>query len=367
MMAQQAEAGTKPAKARGKAEAAEVKPCTALVVVNAAPTLEELAARLNQRQSALEGMAQGMAQTLTEYAYEMGEMLAAAKKLCGHGKFMPWLERNCPGIPYRTAARYISLLKADLKSANLANLTMTALLQTLPGAKPKEGSYINSLIEEYEGGHLIAALRGLLDRAIGTSLNSREQVAAVVRMAILFERQCNDAIDRAVAAEEVDAVAELSALMAEEVAKEKGSYIRFQYAKGDTPPLVLFHGMNMREAIGTSLNSREQVAAVADLDRRGFWEQAHNAIKRAAAGEEVDAVAELAALKAAREAVAKDLKRRAGAALVKEAEGDLMFMKDEMRRLSGERLQRFMSCVWKLRGELAGLINPYPETAEEAD
>ena len=127
-----------------------------------------------------------------------------------------------------------------------------------------------------------------------------------------------------------------------------------------------------------------QATAVGHLDRLGFWEQAHNAIKRAAAGEEVDAFAELAALNAAREAVAKDLKRRKGAALVKpdasaskeewrrydkrsEARGLLMFMAEEIPRLSEEDFKELAPLVKKLRGRLEGVIHPYPETEEETD
>ena len=172
MLDQETEAGTKPAKTRGDAKAAEVKPgaatpCTALVVVNADPTIEQLAAGINEDHAACVA-AVG---TFVERATACGHKLAAAKAKVPHGEWLPWLKRECPGISERKAQRYMLMTKEELstESDTVSDLTMTAVLQTLPGAKPKEGSYINSLIEEYEGAHR-AILRGLLDRAIGTSL-----------------------------------------------------------------------------------------------------------------------------------------------------------------------------------------------------
>jgi hypothetical protein len=50
-----------------------------------------------------------------------GQALTRVKKLVGHGRFIPWLKKNCKDITERTARRYMELSKrthvTDLKSA----------------------------------------------------------------------------------------------------------------------------------------------------------------------------------------------------------------------------------------------------------
>ena len=65
-------------------------------------------------------------------AMELGDLLKQAKQMVGHGQFITWLDANCPGLPKRTAERYMWYAdnraeveaKAKEKGANLADLTL---------------------------------------------------------------------------------------------------------------------------------------------------------------------------------------------------------------------------------------------------
>jgi hypothetical protein len=78
-------------------------------------------------------------------AMELGDLLKQAKRMVGHGQFITWLESNCPGLPKRTAERYMWYAdnraeieeKAKEKSANLADLTLG---QVERWVKPKAGA-----------------------------------------------------------------------------------------------------------------------------------------------------------------------------------------------------------------------------------
>ena len=54
--------------------------------------------------------AQASMQKGLEHALKAGELLVEAKKLVTHGKWLPWLEANCP-FPERTAQLYMRVAR----------------------------------------------------------------------------------------------------------------------------------------------------------------------------------------------------------------------------------------------------------------
>jgi hypothetical protein len=65
------------------------------------------------------------------HAIEAGQRLAEAKKLVGHGEWLPWLKANVPGISARTAQRYLAAAERAGK-----NDTVSLFRPTLPCRKP---------------------------------------------------------------------------------------------------------------------------------------------------------------------------------------------------------------------------------------
>jgi ParB family chromosome partitioning protein len=51
-----------------------------------------------------------------EKAAAAGALLLQAKKRVGHGRWLPWLEENCPQLSERQAQRYMALAKSDAAS-----------------------------------------------------------------------------------------------------------------------------------------------------------------------------------------------------------------------------------------------------------
>jgi hypothetical protein len=74
-----------------------------------------------------------------EKALQAGALLIEARALCRHGEWADWLKST--GIPQRSASRYITLRKAGLKSATVAEMGFaeaerlaTAGLKMIPAA-----------------------------------------------------------------------------------------------------------------------------------------------------------------------------------------------------------------------------------------
>lgn len=83
-------------------------------------------------------------QSALERARMCGELLSKAKKLCGHGVWLPWLEKNCPRIGPRQAQKYMRLatkwVELQLPNANPdSHLTIDkALSQLVESETPEE-------------------------------------------------------------------------------------------------------------------------------------------------------------------------------------------------------------------------------------
>jgi hypothetical protein len=92
-----------------------------------APRLKALAKSIN---SAHDAMSASWSDAL-EHAFAVGQALCDAKDLLKHGEWIPWLEKNCPKIPDRTARHFMKVSKtasfADFSSAkNIGDLFIMA-------------------------------------------------------------------------------------------------------------------------------------------------------------------------------------------------------------------------------------------------
>lgn len=98
-------------------------------------SLDALAIRINEQQEQIE---QAWGMTL-ELAKQAGEMLIEAKRLAGHGNWLPWLEANCR-VSASMAEKYMKIAKGwDLLAAgnpeHVPNLSIRDAVKLL--AKPR--------------------------------------------------------------------------------------------------------------------------------------------------------------------------------------------------------------------------------------
>ena len=100
-------------------------------------SLDDLAEQINQAHDRV----LGNARLTLEAAAEAGRLLLRAKELCGHGEWLPWLERNCK-VGSRQAQRYLALAKAHQagKSDFATDLSIEAALRALSGPKVRAPS-----------------------------------------------------------------------------------------------------------------------------------------------------------------------------------------------------------------------------------
>jgi hypothetical protein len=97
-------------------------------IVRQAEDLASLAAQINEKVKA--GMAHSR-QGVQDFR-DAGVMLAKAKKLAGHGRWLGWLKKNCPETSERQAQRYMKLAEvksdseSDLQAAFLALSCLSA-------------------------------------------------------------------------------------------------------------------------------------------------------------------------------------------------------------------------------------------------
>ena len=114
------------------ADATELKP-------SGGDPLAELATKIKAHHAAVKDAARNV----VEKAIAAGTLLKEAKDKVGHGKFLPWLEKNCE-LSERTAENYMKIAnnqhKLDaLKSATNANLTLARALRAIKDDPGKEG------------------------------------------------------------------------------------------------------------------------------------------------------------------------------------------------------------------------------------
>jgi hypothetical protein len=83
--------------------------------------LPDLAARINEGHEAVVAFVRGG----LERAIDTGNDLIEAKCLVNmHGKWLPWLQANCPSLPVRTAQHYMRLAKHQDEIRSVAHLTV---------------------------------------------------------------------------------------------------------------------------------------------------------------------------------------------------------------------------------------------------
>ena len=91
-------------------------------------SLDELAELINGGQ---ERIATGLRYSAGQVC-QSGAYLTAAKSLCAHGTWLPWLAENCPEISDRTAQRYMALYEEYKTNPTLmSNLTPTQAYKQL--------------------------------------------------------------------------------------------------------------------------------------------------------------------------------------------------------------------------------------------
>jgi hypothetical protein len=95
-------------------------------IVRPVEDLDVLARQINAREEEMVG-------SVLEHAKAQGEDLLRAKKACGHGKWLPWLNANVKRIKERQARSYMRLAKNwdTIKSAVTADLGIDGALRLL--------------------------------------------------------------------------------------------------------------------------------------------------------------------------------------------------------------------------------------------
>jgi hypothetical protein len=109
----------------------------------AAPSLDALAAAINDDHDAVEHMAR----STLDRARAAGDKLLQAKSQVAHGQWLPWLAANCPRLATRTAQAYMKLAREwdrlELKSADSAHLTLDGALKLLAAPADSEADPVD--------------------------------------------------------------------------------------------------------------------------------------------------------------------------------------------------------------------------------
>src|SRR6516164_3722609 len=94
----------------------------------AAPSLSDLAARINTEFAAIQKCDRDANNTVVQRAITFGRTLSQVKERVGHGKWEKWLNDNCRDISVRTAQRYMKLADSpEVRNAIGKNDTVSFL------------------------------------------------------------------------------------------------------------------------------------------------------------------------------------------------------------------------------------------------
>src|SRR4051794_17958061 len=108
-------------------------------------------------------LAEGCARDALEHAFRCGELLLQAKRIVGHGNFLPWLAANIRGFGARQAQKYMRVAKhrEALANANPGS-HLTAAVRLL--AEPRDGTHGSwtGEVEWYTPAAYVEAARGVL-------------------------------------------------------------------------------------------------------------------------------------------------------------------------------------------------------------
>jgi len=138
---------------------------------------DQLEALLPRIQGACEMVEHRLADAL-EYARDAGEMLAEAKKLAGHGGWLPYL-KEC-GIPERTASDYMRIFKnwKTLRSATLPDFTHRKAIAYLRQEEKEEKERLDRWKAQQEA-----------DDAVEETEETEEQKQTAAYQRAMYERQ----------------------------------------------------------------------------------------------------------------------------------------------------------------------------------
>lgn len=139
----------------------------------AAPSLDALAAAINDDHDAVEHMAR----STLDRARAAGDKLIQAKAQVEHGQWLPWLAANCPRLATRTAQAYMKLAREwevlTLKYAESAHLTLDSALKLL--AAPTAPAELEPLTPEEE------AERERLEQNVFRAFEGQERAVNALR------------------------------------------------------------------------------------------------------------------------------------------------------------------------------------------
>jgi hypothetical protein len=99
------------------------------------------------------GAARAATREAIRHAIEAGRRLAEAKKLVGHGGWLPWLKANVPGISARTAQRYLAAAERAGKNDTVSCFRLRDIAlrpRTKPTAKQKADIALEETIRQLE-------------------------------------------------------------------------------------------------------------------------------------------------------------------------------------------------------------------------
>jgi Protein of unknown function (DUF3102) len=93
------------------------------------------------------GAARAATREAIQHAIEAGRRLAEAKKLVGHGGWLPWLKANVPGISARTAQRYLAAAEHAGKNDTVSFFRLRDLARR---PRPRPLDRVQALLERYQ-------------------------------------------------------------------------------------------------------------------------------------------------------------------------------------------------------------------------
>jgi DUF3102 family protein len=107
---------------------------------------------------------------------EIGRRLSECKRICGHGNWLPWLDREF-GWTEKTAERFMSVHALAGKSDNLSNLDLpiSGLYLLAAPSTPKEAR--DAIIERVQGGEpvSVAEVKQTIDAAKGRKQRAKKK------------------------------------------------------------------------------------------------------------------------------------------------------------------------------------------------
>lgn len=127
--------------------------------------LDSLVPKINAVFDESEGYAAqavGLAGVAIRERTKLGEMLNHAKKIVGHGNWLPWLETNCPKLTEQSAQRYMKLAKTS-HVRDLDNCASVTEAYRLAGLLPPRDEAEGDDEDKHNGDNYVVHVSRALD------------------------------------------------------------------------------------------------------------------------------------------------------------------------------------------------------------